>query len=47
MNTWEQNQLTSGLDPNKQPSRKTKRINALVILALVVMLAAVAWLLSR
>jgi len=46
MNTWEHEQLTSGLDPNKQPNRKTKRNNAIVLLVFVVMFAVVAWLLS-
>ena len=47
MSLWEQNQLTSGVDPTKTASRKTKRMNALVISVLLLTLAVVIWMVSR
>lgn len=47
MTILEQDQLSSGQDPNKQPDRKTRRNNALVVAVCIAVLAVVIWLLSR
>jgi hypothetical protein len=47
MSLWEQNQLTSGVDPSKTASAKTKRNNALVISVILLALAVVIWMVSR
>ncbi len=47
MSLWEQSHLTTGVDPSKAASKKTKRTTLLVVSVLLVILAVLVWLVSR